>query len=365
MATESMPQGAAPATRPAPASPASAGPLRLVPGLGLVLAISVVAYLLGRLVPVIGGPVFGIVIGMVVGALRRPAARFRPGIAYAGKQVLQIAIVLLGTGLSLSQILHTGGSSLPVMLGTMAAALLGAWLFGRLLGVSADLRTLIGVGTGICGASAIAATSSVVGAGEMDIAYSISTIFLFNVIAVLTYPTIGHLLHFSQSAFGLWAGTAINDTSSVVAAAYTFGHAAGNHAVIVKLTRTTLIIPITLVLAAVRILRMRAEARRLHEAGAGDAKAPRISWRKLIPWFILWFLVAAVLNTLGIFSKGATHALADVALFMIVMALAGIGLSADFGQMRRTGVRPLVLGAILWATVGLSSIALQYLTGSL
>jgi len=370
LATTTVPPTTAPAPRPERGRPETGpapapGLLKYVPGLALVLCISAAAYLLGRVVPVIGGPVFGIVIGMIVGAIRRPAARFKPGITYAGKQVLQIAIVILGTGLSLSQILHTGGASLPVMLGTMAAALLGAWLFGRLLGVSADLRALIGVGTGICGASAIAATSTVVGAGEMDIAYSISTIFLFNVVAVLTYPTIGHLLHFSQSAFGLWAGTAINDTSSVVAAAYTFGHAAGNYAVIVKLTRTTLIIPITLALAAARVFRMRAEARALRAAGAADAGAPRIHWGKIIPWFILWFLVAAVLNTVGVFSKGQIHALGAVALFLIVMALSGIGLSADFAQMRRTGVRPLILGAILWATVGLSSILLQHLTGTL
>jgi len=335
-----------------------AGPARLVPGLALVLVIAVCAFLLGRLVPVVGGPVFGIVIGMVVAAAHPLARPLRPGIAFAGKQLLQAAIVLLGTGLSLLQIVHTGAGSLPVMLGTMAACLLGAWLFGRLLRVSGDLQALIGVGTGICGASAIAAASTVLGAAETDIAYSVSTIFLFNVIAVLLYPTLGHLLHFTQSAFGLWAGTAINDTSSVVAAGYTFGAAAGNFAVIVKLTRTTLIIPITLALAGWKVLRLRADAR-----AVDGGTAPTIRWRRIIPWFILWFILAALLNTLGIFSRATVHGLAQLAVFLIVMALSAIGLSANFGQMRKTGTRPLVLGMILWATVGLSSIGLQHLTG--
>lgn len=358
-----LPAGIAPA--PAYARTPSAGSAgvwvgRHGPGIVLVAGIAAVAFLVGRLVPVIGGPVFGIVLGMAAGAVRRPALTLRPGIAFAGKQVLQWAVVLLGTGLSLAQIVHTGGASLPVMLGTMAACLVGAWGFGRLLGVRGDLRTLIGVGTGICGASAIAATSTVLAAGELDVAYAISTIFLFNVVAVLTYPLIGHLLHFSQSAFGLWAGTAINDTSSVVAAAYTFGRAAGNAAVIVKLTRTTLIIPVTLALAAHRLWRLRGQADR-DRAGA----VPRPRLYTLVPWFVLWFLAAAVLHTLGAFTPRQAHALGVVALFLIVMALTAIGLSADFAQMRRTGARPLVLGALLWATVGLSSILLQHLTGTL
>ncbi len=350
--------GGGPAPRPAPGGLAAT-----VPGLGVVALLAAVAYALGRLVPVIGGPIFGIALGMAIAAVARPHARLRPGISFAGKQGLQIAIVALGTGLSLTQILRTGADSLPVMLGTMAICLLAAWLFGRLLKTGPELQTMIGVGTGICGASAIAAVSGVIAASEMDIAYSVSTIFLFNAIAVLLYPTLGHLMHLTQHAFGLWAGTAINDTSSVVAAADIYGAKARAYAVIVKLTRTTLIIPITLGLAAWRIR----TARRAGTAGstAGSTAGPKISWRKLIPWFILWFLLASVINTLGLFPLPVQHALAQLATFLIVMALTAIGLSAQFSQMRRTGVRPLLLGALLWATVGLSSLLLQSLTGQL
>lgn len=288
---------------------------------------------------------------MLIQAIFRPSDRFRPGIALSGKQVLQLAVIILGTGLSLERIVTTGAASLPVMLGTMTAALVGSWLFGKLLKVHGDLRTMIGVGTGICGASAVAAVAGVLDAGELDVAYAISTIFMFNVIAVVLYPSIGLALHMSQHSFGLWAGTAINDVSSVVAASYTYGHAAGNYAVIVKLTRTTLIIPIALFLAGVRMVRTRRQQ--------AEGATVRVNWVKLVPWFIVFFLLAAVANTLGAFSALTQKDLGDVALFLIVMALTGIGLSAQFGAMRKTGVRPLVLGALLWATVGLTSLTLQ------
>ncbi len=346
-------------THAAPGARQPGGLTALLPGLGAAAAITAVAYGFGRLVPMIGGPIFGLIIGMVIAAFVRPSQALRPGIAFAGKQVLQIAIVALGTGLSLTTILRTGAGSLPVMLGTMAICLLAAWGLGRLLGIGADLRTMIGVGTGICGASAIAAVSGVIGAADVDIAYSVSTIFLFNAVAVLLYPTLGHLLHLSQHAFGLWAGTAINDTSSVVAAGDIYGTAARSFAVIVKLTRTTLIIPITLALAAYRVHQFRTEG------PAEAAGAPKISWRKLIPWFILWFLLASLADTLGVFPAGLQHALARLASLLIIMALSAIGLSAKFAQMRTTGVRPLLLGGLLWITVGLSSLALQVLTGQI
>jgi uncharacterized integral membrane protein (TIGR00698 family) len=328
------------------------------PGLVVAAAVAAIAARLGALVPVVGGPVLGIVIGMVIAAFRRPGPTVRPGLALAGRQGLQLSIVLLGTGLGLAQIVRTGAASLPVMLGTMAAALIGAWVFGRLLAVEGHLRTLVGVGTAICGASAVAAISGVLAAEEADIAYAISTIFVFNVVAVLLYPALGHLMGLSQSAFGLWAGTAINDTSSVVAAAYTFGPLAGASAVVVKLTRTTLISPVALALALAATVRPRT-------APASRATGRRLHWQHVIPWFIVFFLAASLANTLGAFSAAERAAMASVANFLIVMALSAIGLSAEFGRMRRTGLRPLLLGAALWATVGGSSLLLQRLTGHL
>ncbi len=331
----------------------------LLPGIALSVAIAVAATALGRVEPIIGGPVFGVVLGMAVAAVLRPGSTLRPGISFSGKQILQASIVVLGTGLSLVQVVHTGVSSLPVMLGTLALAAAGTVLFGRLLHVNGDLRMLIGVGTGVCGASAIAAVTAVVGAVEVDVAYAISTIFAFNVAAVLLFPALGHLLGLSQHAFGLWAGTAINDTSSVVAAAYTYGSSAGAYGVVIKLTRSLMIIPICLGLAARQLRRRRAGA------GSGSGSVKSLPWRKVFPWFIVYFLLAATANTIGWVPHSWHSMLATVATFLITVALAGIGLSARFGQMRTAGARPFLLGAALWATVAIGSLALQAATGLL
>jgi len=328
------------------------------PGLGAALGVAAVATVLGRFAPVIGGPVFAIVLGVVlaaaVPALRAPS--LRPGLAVASKPVLQASIVVLGTGLSLRQVAQVGGESLPVMLGTVAVALGGAWLLGRLLGVRGDTQTLIGVGTGICGASAIAATTAVIRAKDSDVAYAIGTIFTFNIAAVLLFPPLGHLIGMSPHAFGLWSGTAINDTSSVVAAAYTYGGDAGPHSIVVKLTRTLMLVPIVMVLA---VLKSRKESR----ADGTDFKA--MPWRKIVPAFLLGFLAATTLNSLGVIPAGWHPALAALGTFLITTALAGIGLTLRLADMRRAGPRPLLMGAILWIAVAASSLGLQSLTGTI
>jgi uncharacterized integral membrane protein (TIGR00698 family) len=323
--------------------------------------LAIVANFLSRLEPVIGGPVIGIVLGMLVATFRRGTSVLKPGAAFAGRKVLQASIVVLGTGLSLAQVAHTGLSSLPVVLGTLALCLLLAWGAGRMLGLRGSLATLIGVGTGICGASAIAATTAVIGAAEVDVSYAISTIFAFNIIAVLLYPAIGHLLGLSQHAFGLWSGTAINDTSSAVAAAYAYGAAAGGYSVVVKLTRTLMIIPICSGLAFWQARRHR---RRALTAGVTPA-ALAVPWRRMFPWFIVSFLAIVAANSLGLIPHAWHAPLSQAAVFLITTALAGIGLSTRFHDMRRTGLRPLALGALLWATVGISSLLLQLLSGQL
>ena len=218
--------------------------MRLAPGLFVCLVLAAAATLLGSWFPIVGAPVFAILGGVAIAAWRRPSEAFVPGITFASKALLQWSIVLLGFHLSLSEIARGGAASLPVMLGTLVVVLALAYVVGKWLGIDRDLRRLLAIGTAICGGSAIAALASVVEVDASDVAYALGTVFFFNVVAVLTFPALGHALMLSQSAFGLWAGTAINDTSSVVAAAFTYGHAAGNAAVVVKLTRTLLIVPI-------------------------------------------------------------------------------------------------------------------------
>ena len=317
-------------------------------GFLLALAVAVVAAVCGHFAPIVGAPVFAILLGAAIATIRTPGPALRPGITFASKQLLQWSIVLLGFHLSVMQIVQGGLQSLPVMLGTLAIVLVLAYFVGKLLGLDRDIRRLVGVGTAICGGSAIAAVSSVIEADQADVAYSLGVVFLFNVVAVLIFPAIGHLMALSQHAFGLWAGTAINDTSSVVAAAFSYGHDAGNDAVIVKLTRTTLIVPIVVFYGW----------RKIQEARAG---AQGINWRAIIPWFILYFLLAAAINSFGLIPAVAQGPLQQLALFSITVALAGVGLGTDINKIRAAGVRPLVLGAILWAAIALSSLGLARL----
>jgi uncharacterized integral membrane protein (TIGR00698 family) len=278
-------------------------------------------------------------------------------LAFAGKSILQGSIVVLGTGLSFQQVVTTGMSSLPVLIGTLLVALIGAQLLGRLLSVDTDLRTLIGVGTGICGASAIAATDAVLSASEADVSYAIATIFTFNVVAVLTFPALGHLMALSPQSFGLWAGTAVNDMSSVVAASSSFGHGAASYAVVVKLTRTLMIIPICMGLALWRA----------RQGLTGSRERPRLGGhlRHIVPVFVGGFLLAVTANTLGLIPRTWHGALSDMAPVMITIALAAIGLSTRLRDIRRAGFRPLALGAVLWFVVAATSLGLQLAGGTL
>ena len=338
----------------------------IAPGLLVALVVAAVATVLGRFVPVVGGPVFGILLGGLAAALVPALRGSRTGAGYAvaAKPVLQLSIVVLGTGLSLSQVVRVGGQSLPVMLGTLTVALGGAWLFGRLLGVRGEAQILIGVGTGICGASAIAATTGVIKAKQTQVAYAIGTIFTFNIAAVLLFPLLGHAFGLSPHAFGLWSGTAINDTSSVVAAAYSFGGGAGAYAIVVKLTRSLMLIPIVIALA---IWQARREAR-TNNTGApntdGTVDLAAMPWRKIVPLFLIGFVAAAGLDSLGLVPNAWHPGLSWLGTFLITTALAGIGLSMRLRDLRKAGPRPLLLGAVLWIAVAASSLGLQALTGA-
>ncbi|NNN19643.1 MAG: putative sulfate exporter family transporter [Acidimicrobiaceae bacterium] len=332
---------------------------QIAPGLMVAIILAGIATVLGKIAPVVGAPVFAIVIGIIVASTRGNSPKLLPGLSFSSKAVLQGSIVVLGTGLSFSQVVTTGTSSLPVLLGTLGIALLGAWLIGRGLGISRDLRTLIGVGTGICGASAIAATDAVIAASETDVSYAIATIFTFNVLAVLTFPAFGHLISLTPHSFGLWAGTAVNDMSSVVAAASIFSHSATPYAVIVKLTRTLMIIPITIAIAFWR-------SRQSGESSRSGSRTSHFKHiHKVLPVFIGWFLIAVFLNTLGLIPNGLHTPLSGLAQFMITVALGAIGLSTRMDKIRTAGLKPLALGAILWILVAGSSLFLQLLTGTI
>ena len=351
----------------------------IAPGFALALAVAAVATMVGEYVPLVGSAVPGAVIGAVIALTVKPGARVALGLKWASTFVLQCSVVLLGAQLSIGEAARVGVSSLPVMLGTLAVCLGATWLFGRLLGVLGDLRTLIGVGTGICGGSAIAAVSPVIEAASTDVAYAISTIFLFNITAVLAFPLLGHALGMSQQSFGLFAGTAVNDTSSVVATATTYGAAATSHAVVVKLVRTLMIIPICLGLAAIKRpapspcpegpaaggLTGHGQAGSAVGAAATPARMSPRRVLKLVPWFLIGFVLVTAVNSVGIIPAAAHGPLQHVSVFLVAVALSAIGLSTNVAALRKAGSKPLLLGALLWITVAAASLALQSLTGTL
>ncbi|PII83326.1 hypothetical protein BMH32_12605 [Leucobacter sp. OLJS4] len=326
----------------------------VLPGALICAAIAVVATVIGSFVPVLGSALPAIIIGVIVSAVRRPGARLAPGIGYSGKFLLQCAVVLLGAQLSIGAVLRVGAESFPVMISSLVVCLLAAWLIGRAMGIERRIRTLIGVGTGICGASAIAAVSPVIKARSAEISYAISTVFLFNIVAVAVFPMIGHLLDLDPHTFGLLAGTAVNDTSSVVAAASVFSAEALGFAVVVKLVRTLMIIPISVGLAGM-------EARR-----SGDGE--RLGLRRivgLVPWFLVGFLIVTLAVSVGLIPPAATQALTSTSVFLVATALAGIGLSTDLGAIRRAGLKPLGLGAILSLLVTATTLTTMALTGAM
>jgi uncharacterized integral membrane protein (TIGR00698 family) len=306
------------------------------------------AYFLGHQFPIIGGPVFGIVLGIAAATFKRPAS-FEPGIKFTGKKILQYSIILLGFEMNLFHVMAVGSQSLYVMIFTLLTAFGVAYSVGKLLKLDKDITILIGAGTAICGGSAIAAVAPVICAKDQDVAFSISTIFLFNIIAVFIFPAIGHFLNLSDTGFGMWAGTAINDTSSVVAAGYSYSTAAGNYATIVKLTRALMIVPICLLFA--------------FNTAQNQKKTGTFSLTKIFPWFILWFVVASIINTSGLLSTEITSTLGNMGKFAIILAMSAIGLNTNLKSLIQNGLKPITLGLCCWIAVAVISLIVQRIIG--
>lgn len=336
------------------------------PGLLCSFLLGLAAYLLGGRLPMIGGPVFAILIGMVIAVFWKKKGGFQKGIAFTSKYVLQLAVVLLGFGLNLNVILKTGAESLPIIICTISTSLLLALVMHRLLKTSGNAAILVGVGSSICGGSAIAATAPVIDASDDEVAQSISVIFLFNVIAAVLFPLLGQAIGMDTTtgnAFGIFAGTAVNDTSSVTATAATWdnlfhlGSATLDKAVTVKLTRTLAIIPITLVLAYFKAKK--------RKAGDGNGSS-KFRLRRAFPMFILYFVMASLITTAaGSFgvSSAAFTPLKKLSKFFIIMAMGAIGLNSDIVKLIKTGGKPLTLGAVCWIGISTVSLLLQHVLG--
>ncbi len=334
-------------------------------GILVCFGIAVPAWLLGKAFPIIGGSVLSILFGMLIAFFWSDKGKAAAGIKWTSKIILQTAVVLLGFGLNLGVIFETGKQSLPIIVCTIGISLLLAWALRKALRVPSDTAILVGVGSSICGGSAIAATAPVIGADDNEVAQSISVIFFFNVLAAIFFPMLGSAIGFDTSAgdaFGIFAGTAINDTSSVTAAASTWdsmwnlGSETLHKAVTVKLTRTLAIIPITLVLAIVRA----------KKSAKDSGKAEGFSLKRAFPMFILYFVIASVITTVCIqagMDADAFAPLKDLSKFFIIMAMAAIGLNSNVVQLVKSGGRPLLLGGCCWIGITAVSLVMQHVLG--
>lgn len=333
-----------------------------VPGMALCLAVAIPSWLLGKRIPVIGGPVFAILIAMVIALFWTPGQTYKTGIRFASKQVLQAAVVLLGFGLNLNMVLQTGKQSLPIILCTITTSLLVTFALHKLLHISGNISTLIGVGSSICGGSAIAATAPVIHADDEEVAQAISVVFFFNVLAALLFPLLGQAIGFDTAAgdaFGTFVGTAVNDTSSVTSTASTWdsmwnlGSQTLDKAVTVKLTRTLAIIPITLVLSLIQAKKV-----------GGTKNGFRM--KDSFPVFILWFICASVVTTIctsfGV-SVAVFKPLKELSKIFIIIAMAAIGLNCNMIKLVKGGGRPLLLGACCWGSITAVSLLMQRVMG--
>ena len=320
---------------------------KYLPGVLLSFGIAAVSIFLGGLFPLIGSSVLAIVSGIVLNNSMKLPAIFQEGLSFSGKKLLQYSIIFLGFSMSIGQVSETGISSLRISLITILIAFLAAYLAGRFFKMNRVLTILIGFGTAICGGSAIAAASPILEADEEEIALSISTIFFFNILAVFIFPFLGHLLQMSDAFFGTWAGTAINDTSSVVAAGYTYSPSAGDLATIVKLSRALMIVPACLIFAAYRYIKSKQSAQ-------------KTNLKQIFPWFIAWFVLASLISSLGFLPAAVIPYTKFISQWLMAMALAAIGAKVSFKQFKQAGAAPLLTGAFAWFCVAVSSLIIQY-----
>ena len=330
---------------------------KIIPGLTVSLLIASIAKTIESFLPIhiIGASVIALFIGMIINHFWRPDF-LKAGIKFASKKVLKFAIILLGASLSVGVILSVGKLSLMVMVFTLLTCFGGGFFIGKALKLNWKLSNLISAGTGICGGSAIAAIAPVIDAKDSDIAYAMSATFLFDMAMIILFPIMGRALGLSDMAYGLWAGTAVNDTSSVVAAGYAFSEGAGDFATMVKLTRTLSIIPTVLVFT---FINLRLKKKQSINTNTGK----KVNVMKLFPWFIVGFIGLAIINSMGYIPANVSACAKDISKFLMVSALAAIGLGTSFKEVRKSGVAPMMHGFIISALVVVVAIGVEWCMG--
>jgi len=331
--------------------------ISILPGFTAAVALAVIARFIESILPIhlIGASVIALLLGMVINHFCSTKG-IAGGLKFTSKKILKLAIILLGASLSVDVILNVGKLSLMVMIFTLLTCFGGGYFIGKALGLNWKLSNLISAGTGICGGSAIAAIAPVIDAEDSDIAYAMSATFIFDMAMIILFPIMGKALGLSDMAYGLWAGTAVNDTSSVVAASYAFSEGAGDFATMVKLTRTLAIIPTVLVFAFVN---MRIKAKN----NQSDQGGKKVNVLSLFPWFIAGFLALAAINSLGLIPAAVSAGAKSLSKFLMVSALAAIGLNTSFKDVKKSGIAPMLHGFIISALVVIVAIAVEWFMG--
>ena len=319
-------------------------------GVAICFAIAALSVLLEKLIPgeILGASIIALFMGTIINSFFHPKW-IQPALKFTSKKVLKAAIILLGASLSIKTILSVGKMTFFVIIFTFTMCFGGGYFIRRLFKLNWKLGNLISAGTGICGGSAVAAIAPVIDAEDKDIAFAMSSTFLFDMVMVALYPIMGRLLGMSDIAYGIWAGTSVNDTASVVASGYAFSEMAGDFATMVKLTRTIAIIPTVLVFAYIGTRIKRKELQ-----NAGDGK--QVNILKVIPWFITGFLALAILNSIGLIPVAVSGVMKTASKFLMVTALAAIGLGTSITDFKKAGLAPMFYGVTIDTLVTMTAL---------
>ena len=325
-------------------------------GVAICFAVAGISVLAEKLIPgdLLGASIIALFMGTIINSFFHPKW-IQPALKFTSKKILKCAIILLGASLSIRTILSVGKMTFFVMVFTFAMCFGGGYFVRKLFGLNWKLSNLISAGTGICGGSAVAAIAPVIDADDKDIAFAMSSTFLFDMVMVALYPLMGKALGMTDIAYGIWAGTSVNDTASVVASGYAFSEAAGDFATMVKLTRTIAIIPTVLVFAYIGT-RMK---RREMQAATGK----KVNIVKVIPWFIGGFLALALLNSTGCIPAQVSAMIKTASKFLMVSALAAIGLNTSLTDFKKAGLAPMFYGITIDTLVTLTALAVIWCMG--
>ena len=331
--------------------------LLFVLGVAICFGVAGLSILAEELIPggLLGASIIALFTGTIINSFFHPNW-MKSALKFASKKILKAAIVLLGASLSISTIMSVGQMTFFVMIFTFAMCFGAGFFIRKLFGLNWKLSNLISAGTGICGGSAVAAIAPVIDADDRDIAFAMSSTFLFDMVMIALYPLMGKALGMSDIAYGIWAGTSVNDTASVVASGYAFSEAAGDFATMVKLTRTIAIIPTVLVFAWIGV---RTKKKEMQATGGGK----KVNMMKIIPWFIGGFLLLAVLNSIGCIPVAASAVLKGTSKFLMVTALAAIGLSTSITDFKKAGLKPMFYGITIDTLVTLTALVVIWCMG--